>query len=99
MFGVANIANIVQPLNSQITAFVNRLTDPFNFSINCVCEQDGGDHHEEVLSGQPGREARLPEGRDTGHQEEPLVPGTDAAGSRYRYDWYQVQKQSRYRYI
>ena len=31
--------------------------------------------HEAVLPRQPGREARLPEGRDHGHQEAQVVPG------------------------
>jgi hypothetical protein len=29
--------------------------------------KDGRDNHEEVLPGQPGRAARIPEGRNTGH--------------------------------
>ena len=38
--------------------------------------QDCSNDHEEVLPGQPGGEAGLPEGRDNGHQEAQMVPGT-----------------------
>ena len=51
-----------------------RVNYPFKYDYLYV--QDCSNDHEEVLSWQPGGEAGLPEGRDNGHQEAQMVPGT-----------------------